>query len=210
MVEIVESYDEESGEIKQYILDDDSFYDLEDWTYMQQTKKLLSKVDDSSELREFYSWLLNEVVEKLRILGFENTYPREVKKEDLKRAIDKALNDISNFILEKYGYHYYYPREFLPYKDRSYYKIPQGIEQKVSDEELHQSLTKKWIHPSLVKFAQAYEKRTEEEQLAKEEENKIRLERFRNRFQNKGTQELALDSAKEIVRVLRSKGFQTK
>lgn len=72
-----------------------------------------------------------------------------------------------------------------------------------------QDLHRKWVHPSLVKFCEAYEKRTKEEQLAKEEENKRGLERFRNRFQNKGTHELALDSAKEIVKALRSKGSQT-
>lgn len=69
-----------------------------------------------------------EVVEKLRVFGFETTYPKEVKSEDLKSTINKVLNDVSNFILEKFGYHYYYPKEYLPHKDKEFYNLPKDIE----------------------------------------------------------------------------------
>jgi hypothetical protein len=203
MVEVISSYNDETGEVEYFIQDGNSYYSLADWAAIKETvqlKEKLSSYDDYHKLAEFYSWLRAEVIERLKPLGFTKDYPQDIRKEDLKPTINKVLTDVSDFVLKQYGY-YYYPREFQPHKDKDDYRLPKHIEEKSHNEQLMAGLGRVYVHPSIVRFSQAWEERERKEQ---------QLAKLEMESKKKSKEELGKDGALEIVEKFRSKSQTNK
>lgn len=205
MVEVISSYNDETGEVEYFVQDGDSYYSLEDWATLKETTQLkekLSSSEDYQKLAEFYSWLRAEVIDRLKPLGFNKDYPEDVAKEDLKPTINKVLTDVSDFVLKQYGY-YYYPREFQPHKDKDHYRLPKHIEEKSDGKQLMASLGKVYIHPSIVRLSQAWQEHDrKKEELVKQE--------MELKSKKKNREDLGKDGALEIVERFRSKSQTNK